>query len=283
MSNVAILVHLHSAQAARTAAELSRDLEQNGHSVTDISSALSQSGGARTPEIDEMVSGAAILVVLGGDGSMLSAINVAAPLQVPVIGANFGYMGYLTETQPETLLTHIYSALAGESAIEKRMRITVSVTKKSGQGTTIGEALNEALVERSDSGRTIRLGVAIDGADFITYNADGIMVASPTGSTAYSLSARGPIMDPTHRAMIINAVSPHQLFDRAIVVGYDSKVEINVLPDRHASLCLDGRTICNLEPGDRIECEASNRPALIVKGSRDHFLTVLKNKFGLDG
>lgn len=288
MSTVAVLIHQSSLQAGQHGELLRRRLESRGHKIVDMSEAVRSWDCEKAPVTPahllpalKDLQNAELLVCLGGDGSMLRAVALAAAVRVPVIGINFGYKGYLTETEPESMFDHIETALAGQAVIEERMRVCVEVERVDGRRSVIGAALNEALIERSDSGRTIRLGLNIDGEDFITYNADGIMVASPTGSTAYSLSARGPIVAPTHRAMIINAVSPHQLFDRALIVGDESQIEIEVLANRDASLCIDGRTMCKLEPGDRVICTASDWPALIVKGSRLHFLSVLKNKFGL--
>ena len=129
------------------------------------------------------------------------------------------------------MIAAVEQTLAGAVDIEMRMRVEVEVVRSNGETLHAGHALNEALVERDESGRTVRLGLTIDDEFFISYSADGIIVASPTGSTAYSLSARGPIVAPLHEALIVTAVSPHQLFDRSLVINPTSVVEVEVLPD----------------------------------------------------
>ena len=233
-------------------------------------------------EPEELAEGAAVVVSLGGDGSMLRAASVAAPHGVAVLGVNFGQLGYLTAVEPDGMIEAVAKTLDGETDIEMRMRVAVEVIRANGETIAAGDALNEALVERDESGRTVRLGVTIDDEYFMSYSADGIIVASPTGSTAYSLSARGPIVAPLHEALIVTAVSPHQLFDRSLVLNPTSTVEIEVLPDRNASLSLDGRSFMQLVPGDRIRCTRSAVPAGFVSVHGEEFLTILKNKFGLD-
>jgi len=141
--------------------------------------------------------------------------------------------------------------------------------------------LNEVVVEKQSLGRTIRLGVSIDGRFFTSYVADGLILATPTGSTAYSLSARGPIVDPMHRAILLTPVSPHSLFDRALVLDPASTVEVAVLGDRPAAVSVDGVQHGRLEPGEHVTVTAAAAPARFVTfGARD-FHQILKAKFGL--
>lgn len=281
-ATVALIVHEMRDDAELHARALAAWLTERGHKLAVLEQNVDELDiEVLVREPDELAADAALVVSLGGDGSMLKAVELAAPHGVPVLGVNFGQLGYLTEVEPPGMIDAVEAALNGSCGIEERMRVQVSVHRVDGSVVDAGHALNEALVERSESGHTVRLGLTIDGEYFISYNADGIIIASPTGSTAYSLSARGPIVAPGHQALIVTAVSPHQLFDRSLVLKPDSTVEVEVLPHRTAALSLDGRTSVELNPGDRVVCSHSSIPGRIVSMRNDDFLTVLKTKFGL--
>jgi NAD+ kinase len=142
-------------------------------------------------------------------------------------------------------------------------------------------ALNEAVLEKTPMGHTVRLGVSVDDETFTPYAADGLIVATPTGSTAYAFSARGPIVEPTHRCLLMTPVSPHMLFDRSLVLPPNATVRIEVLDDRAATLSLDGTNLGTLRPGDAIRATGARESARFVTfGPRD-FLHILKTKFGL--
>lgn len=283
MGTVALIVHDIREDAEQAALTLAAWLEERGHKLAllaDDAAVLDVDADIREPE--ELAAGASVVVSLGGDGSMLRAAELAAPHGAPILGVNFGQLGYLTAVEPDGMIEAVAQTLAGNVQVEMRMRVAVTVVRANGEVIDAGHALNEALVERGESGRTVRLGVTIDGEFFIAYSADGIIVASPTGSTAYSLSARGPIVAPLHEALVVTAVSPHQLFDRSLVLNPTSTVEIEVLPDRNASLSLDGRSMLQLHPGDRVRCTRSGIPAGFVSLHGEEFLNVLKTKFGLE-
>ena len=142
-------------------------------------------------------------------------------------------------------------------------------------------ALNEAVIEKTPSGHTVRLAVIVDGEFFTTYAADGLIVATPTGSTAYSFSARGPIVAPTHRCLVLTPVSPHMLFDRTLVLDPHTSLKLEVTGHRPATVSVDGRNLVELQPGDAIECTASPRTARLVTLGHHDFHGILKTKFGL--
>jgi NAD+ kinase len=284
MATVALIVHEIREDAGHHARTLAGWLGERGHKLAVLDENVDELGLAEVvvKEPHELAQGADLVISLGGDGSMLRAVELAAEHDVPVLGVNFGQLGYLTEVEPHGMLDAVERALSGTADVETRMRVTVSVARPTGEIVEAGHALNEALVERDESGRTVRLGVSIDGEFFHSYSADGVIVASPTGSTAYSMSARGPIVAPAHEALIVTAVSPHQLFDRSMVLNPDSLVEIEVLPGRNASLSLDGRSVMRLVPGDRVRCTRSPIPGRIISLRGKDFLHVLKAKFGLN-
>lgn len=215
---------------------------------------------------------------VGGDGTMLRTIDMLAPHGVPVLGINAGTLGYLTEIDPPDLESALDSWLKGELEIQDRMMLEVSKNE-----VHLGVALNELVVERAQSGRTVALKTSISGRVFTTYFADGLIVGTPTGSTAYSLSAGGPIVEPDFEAILVTPVAPHMVFDRSLVLAPSTEVELQVEGYRSAAVTLDGRQIALLEPGEKVLCKTSSiRAKFLVTGERN-FHAILKEKFGLTG
>ena len=197
--------------------------------------------------------------------------------QIPVLGINFGRIGYLSGVEPSLSRQRISQFLEGDFYLEKRMRLKI----KSSIEENSFYALNEVVVEKIDPGRTVRLALEINGDFFTSYATDALIVATPTGSTAYSMSARGPIIDPMHQAILLTPVAPHSLFDRALVLSPDDELKISVLPDCGASFAVDGNVSGNLELGDSIICSSAEKPALLVSFGGSNFHQALKGKFGL--
>jgi NAD+ kinase len=276
-----IVVHPDRALAAELARDAATWLGDRGH---EVRFPLKDAGVAGLPDLGfpeaTFARGLDVVVSLGGDGTMLRTVEMVAPEGVPVIGVNVGQLGYLTEVEPEGLRMALKRFLAGSYEVEERMLIEVSV-----EGCDVEPgphlALNEAVIEKTPMGHTVRLGVSVDGDFFTPYAADGLIMATPTGSTAYSFSARGPIVAPTHRCLLLTPVSPHMLFDRTLVLDPAATLRIEVLGHRAATLSVDGRTLATLEEGDAITCTAASGGArLVMFGQRD-FLRILKSKFGL--
>jgi len=221
-----------------------------------------------------------LAISLGGDGTMLRTVDLVYETGAAVLGVNVGQLGYLTEVEPADLDGSLGRLVAGDYEVDERMVLEV-VVASAGPATGRWWALNEAVIEKEQPGRLVRLAVAINGAFFTTYAADGVIIATPTGSTAYSFSARGPIVSPRHRCLLLTPVSPHMLFDRALVLGPDEELRFTVTDARHVVLTIDGRDLGPLAPGDEVTCTGGPKPARIVTfGPRD-FHQLLKAKFGL--
>ncbi len=213
----------------------------------------------------------------GGDGTMLRATHLVVAHDVPLLGVNAGDLGYLAEIDPDQLETALTRWRDGELLIEERMMI--EVVDDAGQ--TIGMALNEAVIERAESGHVVSLIASIGAERFTTYKADGLIVASPTGSTAYSLSAGGPVVEPDFEALIVVPVAAHMMFNRPLILAPSTEVSLEVEGYRSAIVTLDGRLGATLKPGDSVVVRRSQRKArFLVTGTRD-FHAVLKEKFGL--
>jgi len=283
MAAVALIVHLGRESAAVHARELTKWLIGEGHEVrVPVGDAELTGLGEYCVDDAGLVDGLDLIVTLGGDGSILRAVRLAGESEVPILGVDFGQLGYLTEVTPEDAQDAVRRTLAGDHDIESRMLIETSVVTNLDGRRTTHLALNEAVIERSAEANTIRLGVEFDGEFFTSYAADGLIVATPTGSTAYAFSVRGPIIAPMHRSLLLTPVSPHMLFDRSLVLAPSTVIRFTVDGHRPASVSVDGRRIGVLGDGDHVECTESPYSARLVTFGPRRFHRVLKAKFGLN-
>jgi NAD+ kinase len=231
---------------------------------------------------------AGLALSLGGDGTMLRTVKLLGGADVPIIGVNVGLLGYLTEVESPALTPALERWAAGPTSgrwrVEERMMLDATLHRNNPPPGSTDEswtALNEAVVEKLEPGHTVRLLVRIDGAVFTSYAADGLIIATPTGSTAYSLSARGPVVSPRHRAVLLTPVSPHMLFDRSLVLDPDEQVEVEVLGHRVAALSIDGQAAATLSEGDLLTLRSSTSVARFIRFGESRFHQILKTKFGL--
>jgi NAD+ kinase len=278
MATVGFVLHHEREQARELAAVLSVWLRERGHAVrVPGADAVDEALAALAVEDHAFAVGLDLVVSLGGDGTMLRAIHLIDGSGAPVLGVNVGQLGYLTEIEPADAEKALERFFAGEHRLEPRMLLDVRVESSGAQAL----ALNEAVLEKTATGHTVRLAVGIDGEQWTTYAADGLIVATPTGSTAYSLSARGPIVAPDLRAIILTPVSPHMLFDRSMLFGPSTELRIAVAGHRPASLSVDGQNLGTLAEGEAVVFTASPKAAQLVRFGGSTFHQVLKTKFGL--
>lgn len=286
MASVGLVVHEHRPEACELARGAARWLLDRDHEVrlpkADAEHVGLPEHGCRPEDLAE---GLDLTVTLGGDGTILRAVNLVSRAGVPLLGVNLGRLGYLAHIEPDGLIEGLERVLAGDYVIEDRMMLSV-VVQRAGElpeVTALGGdmwALNEAVVERPAAGHTVRVAVQVDGRFWTTYSADGLIVATPTGSTAYAFSAGGPIVSPNVRALLMTPVSAHISFARSLVVDAAASLRIEVT-DRPAALVLDGREVGLLDKGDAIICtEAPGSARFVAFGSRD-FYGMLKAKFGV--
>ena len=280
MASVALVPHRRRPEALELAGQAIEWLEAREHEVRV------PEDDARTDELRRYACPAAKLggdldlaVSLGGDGTMLRTVDLLAGSGVPVLGVNVGHLGYLTEVEPAALTGALERFLAGDYEVEDRMTLEVEVRTSDGVQRCV--CLNEAVLEKTVSGHTIRIDVVVNDRRFSTCTADGLIVSTPTGSTAYNLSARGPIVSPRHRAIVLTPVSPHSLFDRSLVLGAEETVRLDVLESRPAVIVLDGQELGTLAPGDTVSCRAGPHDARFVTFGERDFHQILKAKFGL--
>jgi NAD+ kinase len=254
VSAVGLFVHGGKTEAVELASTVATWLVERGHDVVlDPTEAdLLPTITHRVAMPDEQLH---VLLAIGGDGTVLRAARRAVAADADLLGINLGALGYLAEVEPDGWEDALTAYFDGQHRIEPRLLV-----QGAAPGLSLPPALNEIVIEKRSLGRTIRLGVRIDGHHFTSYVADGVIVSSPTGSTAYSLSARGPIIDPSHRALVMTPVSPHSLFDRSLVLGPASTVEVTVLGDRDAAVSVDGQDHGVLEVGQTIALGAAPDP-----------------------
>jgi NAD+ kinase len=218
-----------------------------------------------------------LVIVLGGDGTLLSAARVTAAVDVPLLGVNLGHLGFLTEVPPESLYTMLEAIAQGEAVIESRCLMQCDLLR----GDEVRSSylvFNDAVVNKTAVARLNTYDLYVDKALVASYRADGMIVATPTGSTAYSLSAGGPVLMPTVRAFVITPVSPHSLTHRPLVVP--DSVEIEILlrsAEEVAYLSLDGQPGLDLSDGDRVRCRRSQHDVNLFRTGSD-FFQILRSK-----
>lgn len=273
-ARVGLVVHERRPAAVTEAATLQALLSSMGAIPTRVPGAEDGGGVAR---------GAFDLVVsIGGDGTFLRGAHVAAAAACPILGVKVGRLGFLTEVDPAEAPVVIERALSGRVRIEERLAVTAEPA--GGVGFEPQWALNEIMVEKRARHRLIRLDVRVDGDYVTTFSADGVIAATPTGSTAYSFSARGPIVSPSVPCLVLTPVAAHMVFDRSFVLGAEQVVTVEVVGEEPGLLSADGRESIELPVGSRLTIRAADQPSLFVRrdpGAR--FLTRVREKFDLPG
>jgi NAD+ kinase len=290
-----VLAHTGRENALSSARQAINQLTKAGVEVRvteEEAPALACSGATVLPAGPAAAEGAELVIVLGGDGSLLRAAELARPTGTPLIGVNLGHVGFLAEAEPDGLTETVDRLVAGEYRVEERMTLEVVV---SCEGTEFarGWALNEVSVEKAARERVIEVIVEVDGRPLSRWGCDGVVCATPTGSTAYAFSAGGPVVWPEVEALLMVPLAAHALFARPIVVSPRSVIAVELVDGRgdgggheadHAVIWCDGRRKLRLPPGARIEVRRGALPVLLARVHGDpagEFTGRLVAKFGL--
>jgi NAD+ kinase len=275
-----LVVHAGREGAVEAAESLIRWLRDRGI-VTRCLEGEGPSADEKAPP-DEFVRGLDLVLSVGGDGTLLRAAQLANQADVPLLGIKVGRLGFLTEVEPKASISLLGEILGGRMHLEERMAIVARASDA--PWTEPQWALNEVIVEKRARHRLIRLAAHIGGEYVTTFSADGVIVATPTGSTAYSFSARGPIVSPKVRCMLLTPVSPHMVFDRSIVLSVDEGVRLEVVGDEPGLVSADGRPGMELPVGSSVRIEPAERPARLVRrDGSPSFFRLLREKFSLPG
>jgi len=240
--------------------------------------AASQMTFAEAQPLEAALKGAKLLIAFGGDGTMLSAARAAADFGTPILGVNLGAKGYIAEVEPDRL-EDILRALSGERRVEERLMLDVTI-ERDGETIYADRALNDLVV--AGIARIIDVTVYADDHRTLHFSGDGVIVATPTGSTAYSMAAGGPIVEPSAKNMIITPVCPHALFARAFVLspGREVRIETGRLSDRHAYATADGTEAVPLKDGDIVRVSQSERVTRLIQLGSDSFYEKVYRKLG---
>jgi NAD+ kinase len=285
VERVGIVAKLGQASVAPHLEEVAVWLEARGVEPVfeaDAARLLPRHPARRTATRDDLPYMVDVLLVLGGDGTLLAVADRVslAGLDLPILGVNFGHLGFLTEINFPELYPLLESAIAGRAAIERRLIMRAYVLRR---GERIAEhgAFNDVVITRGALSRIIELSVTVGGEFVARFNADGLIVASPTGSTAYNLSAGGPILHPAVDALILTPIAPHTLSNRPVVIPASAPVLVAPTahdPNQEIVLTLDGQIGLTLEPGDTVEVSRNDTPVRLVKSPTHSYFDVLRRK-----
>ena len=273
MKQVAIFAKVHDPRCQGVASELVTWLEERKCQPLVDTHLARHVGYARGLTEKQIRDRAELVVVLGGDGTLISVARLFSSRQVPIVGVNLGSLGFLTEITVEQLYPVLEQCLAGSHRITERMMLEVTVTRGD-QEISHCQVLNDAVINKGALARIIELEARVND-DFLTnFKADGLIISTPTGSTGYSLSAGGPIVQPLMKCVLITPICPHTLTNRPIVLSYQSVIRITVKSsfDEMVYLTLDGQVGVELQEGDCIQVSrAETTTALVTSPEKDYF------------
>jgi NAD+ kinase len=279
VTRVGIVAKPDAARAQGVILQLLPWLSSRGHSVVleKETADLVPSAVTDAASRAELPGQVDLLIILGGDGTLLSMARAVGDLGVPLLGVNLGGLGFLTATTLDEMFPALEAYFAGCMAIEERMLLAARIVRNN---QPLGEyaALNDIVITKSAMSRIIDLSVSVDGRHATAYRADGLIISTPTGSTAYSLSAGGPILFPTMDAVVLTPICSHTLTNRPIVVPGTDRIEVTLLADQEVMATMDGQVGVGLREGDTVEvCKAAARIRLVRFPQKD-FFSVLRTK-----
>jgi NAD+ kinase len=280
IKKIGIVANIEKEKIADHVRSLKKWLEERGVKVfleKEISRKTTLDGGLTW---DELARKSELVVVLGGDGTMLRTARHLTGYKVPILGINMGSFGYLTEVNLNEIHSTLKLIIGGKLVTEKRMMLDVSV--KHGKTVTgVGSVLNDVVINRGDLSRMNELELEVNGRYLTTYKGDGLIVSTPTGSTAYSLSAGGPIVFPGKDLIIINPICPHTLTNRPIIFSEDSSMKITLWSkDKGAMLTLDGQEAYRIKSGDVVTVKRSRHATMLVLSPYRSYGEILRSKLG---
>jgi NAD+ kinase len=282
---VLLLGHTGRAEAVRSVRDAARRFVAAGVAVRVLADEAADLGIEEITVVDNApaaADGCELVVVFGGDGTLLRSAELARPWRTPLLGVNLGHVGFLAEAERDALEATVDKVVARLYEVEERLTIDVSVTTN-GDVVTRGWALNEASVEKASRERMLELVVEVDGRPLSRWGCDGVVMATPTGSTAYAFSAGGPVVWPEVEALLLVPISAHALFARPLVVSPDSVLALEVLTTGQGAgvLWCDGRRAVDLPPGARIEARRGEQPVRLARLHTAPFTDRLVAKFDL--
>jgi len=279
VKRVGLVAKPDAAEAQRVVRQLVEWLTARGLTVVleKETAALAPSASVTSASKSDLPGQVEALIVLGGDGTLLSMARAVGDLGVPILGVNLGGLGFLTATTLEEMLPALEALLAGGMAVEERMMLAARVVR-GGQATGDYIALNDVVITKSAMSRIIDLAVSVDGRHATAYRADGLIISTPTGSTAYNLSAGGPILFPTMDAVVLTPIAPHTLSNRPIVLPGAQRIDVTLRVDQEVMLTMDGQVGVPLRERDVVEVQKARARIRLLRFDQKDFFSVLRTK-----
>jgi NAD+ kinase len=275
MQTVALIPRRSKPEALVFAATVADWLLARGKTV--VCEATTPVTGADGLSSEELAERADLVVVLGGDGTLLHTARLFQRREVPILGINLGSLGFMTDVPRERTFEALEHTLAGRYTLERRTKLTVEVVR-GGQAIFEGEVLNDAVIGKNALARIADIEATVEGAWLTTFKADGVIISTPTGSSAYALAAGGPLMHPGVGAVLLTPICPHTLTQRPIVLPEGLTLEFALLSESEMFVTLDGQTGRALERGDRVIVRRAPTSTVLVRSDHASYFAVLRNK-----
>ena len=277
-SNIALLGRHEDMRVAEPMRALSEHLINCGINVLASDRTKLDLAVTKMRESD-LCAHADLAIAIGGDGTMLHASRLARESETPILGINRGRLGFLADVTPDEMIASVDQVLRGDYTRDTRMLLEARLTKENGEE-SVAFALNDVVLKRRETGRMVDFSTNIDGTFVNTHSGDGLIVATPTGSTAYALSCGGPIIAPQLDAVVIVPVCPHTLTDRPLVIPADRYIEVRLLErdSTTASITIDGRSMGRIKPVDRLIISAASRRITLIHPPSYDFYGILRSK-----
>ncbi len=276
--HIALLGHHEDIRVADPMRAIAEHLTKAGITVLASDRVKLDLKATRMPE-SQLCAKADLVIAIGGDGTMLHASRLARESGTPILGINRGRLGFLADVTPDEMIDSVNKVLRGEYTRDTRMLLEARLSKENGEEKT-AFALNDVVLKRRETGRMVDFSTQVDGTFVNTHSGDGLIVATPTGSTAYALSCGGPIISPQLDAVVVVPVCPHTLTDRPLVIPADRSIEV-ILLERHestASISIDGRSLGRIKPADRLIISAADHRITLIHPPNYDFYGILRSK-----
>jgi NAD+ kinase len=278
MHTIGVVAKRDRAEAVDLARELVTWLARRGLSALVETDCASQVAAGTAASKADIIARADLIVVLGGDGTLLSVARLMQQRAVPILGVNLGGLGFLTAVTTDELMAMIERVLEGNFRVDQRMTLAV-LLRRTGEILAERQVLNEAVITKGALARIIDLETTVDGQPLCVYKADGLIVTTPTGSTAYSLSAGGPIVHPSVGVMVLAPICPHTLTHRPMVLPASVVVRVTARsPDEDVVLTLDGQEGMTLSSGDTVEIRRGTNTVPLVQSATRSYFDMLRSK-----
>jgi NAD+ kinase len=278
LKSIGIFVKRHHQDAVRVAAQVADWLRDRGIEVLADEALAAAVPAAKSCPAEAIPDAADLLIVLGGDGTLLSVSRLVGDRCTPILGINLGSLGFLTEITRDEIIPVLEQLVAGELTVSERLRLDV-IIRRGGTEVARYRVLNDLVINKGALARIIDMEAWVDDTYLTTFKADGLIVATPTGSTAYNLAAGGPIISPALHCLVISPICPHMLTNRPIIVSDEAVIRIEVkFQNEEVAMTADGQIGMPLQGGDVVEIRRSPHPTMLVLSPTKDYFQILRTK-----